>query len=40
MANVVSESALPEEHRISPGGVYEIGRRHISMALLICLPSF
>ena len=33
MAKIVAQSTLPEEHRTSPGGFYEIRRRHISLAL-------
>ena len=29
----VNESSVPEEHRISPKQIYEIYRRHISLAL-------
>ena len=31
--NPVNESSVPEDHRISPRGNYEIHRRHISLAL-------
>ena len=33
MASIIPESTLSEEHRTSPGVVYEIRRHHISLAL-------
>jgi uncharacterized cupin superfamily protein len=30
---IVHESAVPEEHRVSPKGRFEIHRRHVSLAL-------
>ena len=30
---IASESSTPEENRVSPKGIYEINRRHMSLAL-------